>query len=1202
MPYPWPADSIRAPIALRKAVSVVCLLISASVTANTPSSVPDINTSVLAHWPFDETTSLTTMMDAAHDGRYVAIADREIPRVRGVHGHALDLRGSHAIRVDNFGVPELDAITLAAWCRPVDLSGYREIFRQESKHRLLFSFQEHGAILSLGLYIDGYVECDAPIAPARLLEGNWHHCAATFDGHFMRVFLNGEEVGSRERPGRLLLDPTAPAFIASSSGTSEHFQGRLDDLRIYTEALTSEQIAAMYENGREILAVRMQEITERAAQFYHPLPTFAETLAAAREKAQRARENFDVEYAEALSLRMKADFAEKMENFTAWTGRSVGEYITTAGNGFHYDSIGRLMNLMLEYKPLTDAQWAKQSREERRQWKEAEGLYQRYEQLRQAGLSARYSPEWIELALAAGARIDFRPTAQEAVAPYRPPTTPATRTRTPEEARRILERDWLHQVNANPDCAAIRNEIRWTRALAQRIMAAHEESDFSEALTQLDELAQQAMMVVDQDARLYFQVREIKRGIMFANPVLYFERLLLVDRPYPQGSEWQHETRHRLGYMSTPGGKLVVLEGLHPGGKVQQLMPQEPLHGTFWRPDVSFDGQRVLFCFQPHNEKSFHLYEINADGTGLIQLTDSPYDDLDPIYLPDENHILFTTTRGHTYVRCMPPTNAFVLARANRDGSDIYLVSANNEPDYLPSVMHDGRVIYTRWEYTDKPLWRAQSLWTVNPDGAQPNTLWGNQSVWPDLLKDARAIPGSRRVMFTGSAHHHWFRGSVGIIDPELGFNFPDGLAKVTADMEWPESGNGPVDPIESFDYHSAGKYSGYYSPYPLGEQDFMVSADRDGKFVLYLMDVDGNRELIYEGENHVFYAIPLAPRPRPPVIPDRAQFPTRAERDNPAPGVIYSADVYQGAPEILRGKARYLRILNIDHKTYTYWHKRPYLSSGPVVSAVQSEGVKRIIGTVPIEDDGSVSFQAPAGIPLHFQLLDEEQRALQTMRSFVNVMPGESRGCLGCHELHSRAPESDLRAAALRRPPSAITPPPWDDDTVSYARYVRPVLEKYCVRCHEGDGEGRKTFDMTERPASPIFTEPYMTMIGRPSWGAPYNPPADPPPGFGIAGQLMVEGYDQRDPEGYVTPEPMTALSYRSRLVEIASSGEHHDVQIDEISRLRLITWVDAMTPYQGLDEIRAMPDPDFQGINWLAVRPRIQTAPVIIRPGPVE
>ncbi|MCP4645521.1 MAG: hypothetical protein GY851_34070, partial [bacterium] len=595
-------------------------------------------------------------------------------------------------------------------------------------------------------------------------------------------------------------------------------------------------------------------------------------------------------------------------------------------------------------------------------------------------------------------------------------------------------------------------------------------------------------------------------------------------------------------------------------------------------------------------------YEVNVDGTGLVQLTDGPYDDLDPIYLPDGEHIVFSTTRSHTYVRCMPPTNAFVLARCDRDGKNVYLISANNEPDYLPSVMDDGRLIYTRWEYTDKPLWRAQSLWTVNPDGSQSNTFWVNQTVWPDLLKDARNIPGSRRVMFTGSAHHNWFSGSVGIIDHEKGFNFPDGLTKVTADVAWPESGNGPVDPVESPKYHAAGKYEAYYSPYPLSETDFVVSANRNGKFVLYLMDVDGNRELIYEGTNHVFHAIPLRPRVKPPVVVDRTIWPEREDRANPGSGVIYSTNVYQGAPEALRGKARYLRVLNIDPKTYTYWHKRPYASTGPVVSAVQSEGVKRVLGTVPIEPDGSVAFNAPPGMALHFQLLDENYRALQTMRSFVNVMPGESRGCLGCHELHSRAPGMSRDVAGLKREPRDIDPPPWGTDTVSYLRYVRPVLDKHCAKCHEGEGKGRETFDMTERPGSNVFTEPYLTIIGKPTWGAPYVAPENPPPGFNIAGTLMVEGYSTVDPKAYVTPPPMTALSYKSRLVEIASSGKHHDVKVDDVEVRRLIAWVDTMCPFRGEEEVRAIPDPEFQGVDWLAVRPRIASAPEIVRPGPVD
>jgi hypothetical protein len=874
-----------------------------------------------------------------------------------------------------------------------------------------------------------------------------------------------------------------------------------------------------------------------------------------------------------------------------------------------------ISELLLEYMPLTESQWSRQTPEDVARWKETKALAEQLSALESQGDEAKFSPEWVRLMTEASKRIDFRPAQHEPVAPYVRPQTPATRTLPAQEAAELLRRDWLYQSGGNPTPQIIRDEIVRTRELADRILAGRPgQVQFSVEPGILDALEEEAGRLSEADEALYLRVREVKRSIAMSNPVLDFDSLLFIDRPYPRGSEWNHETRHRLGYMSVPGGRLLVLKGLQPGGELRQLLPQPPLHGNFWRFDLSFDASRVLACFMPHNEKSFHLYEIGVDGSGFRQLTDGPYDDLDPIYLPGGEHILFSTTRGHTYVRCMPPTNAYILARAGRDGKNIYLISANMEPDYLPSVLPDGRVLYSRWEYTDKPLWRAVGLWTVNPDGTQVNTVWGNQSVWPDLLKDARAIPGSGRIMFTGSAHHNWFAGSVGIIDPRRGFNFPNGLTKVTADVSWPESGDGPVDPLESprfphlksattaFPFTSGGLYRAYYSPYPLSEEDFIVSADRGGKFVLYLMDVHGNRELIYEGENHVFYAHPLRSRPEPPVIHNRVAWPAPEERLKPADGVIYSRNVYHGAPPELSGRARSLRVLNIDPKTYTYWYKRPYLSTGPVISAVQSDGVKRILGTVPIEEDGSVAFYAPSGVALHFQLLDERGRALQTMPSFVNVMPGESRGCLGCHESHSVAPDHNPGVFALTRPPRKIDPPPWGDETISFPRFVQPILDKHCGSCHQGEGQARNVVDFTDRPGFLIFSAPYMLLTGNPTWGQAYNPPENPPPGFGYADMLMIEGYDQRDARAYLTPPPMTALSYRSRLIHIASSGEHHDVQVGGEDLQRLIAWVDAMAPYRGLEEVRQIDDPEFQGVNWLAVRPRIKSAPRIVRPGPVD
>jgi len=716
---------------------------------------------------------------------------------------------------------------------------------------------------------------------------------------------------------------------------------------------------------------------------------------------------------------------------------------------------------------------------------------------------------------------------------------------------------------------------------------------------------------------LYFAVRRVKRRIAMANPVVDFSEVVFIDQPYPRGRVNDiHESIHRMGITATPGGRLLALRGLHPGGAVRLLAPQDR-PGSFWRPDLSFDAQRLLFCYKAYDEKAFHLYEMNLDGTDLRPLTQGDYDDIDPLYLPD-GHILFTTTRGNSHVRCGPFIYSYILARCDADGGNVYLISYNGEPDFVPSLLHDGRVIYSRWEYSDKPLWRLQKLWTTHPDGTGTAHFWGNQSVWPDHLSEPRAIPGSRRIMFSGVGHHDWWSGSVGIIDPDQGRDFPRGLTKVTADLRWPECSLPPNDPVERADYHSAGRFTGYKTPYPLSEEDFLVSARGEptgkahleegfrgasdaerihGEFRLYVMDVYGNRELIYEGAHNVLHAVPVRPRVVPPRLPDRVIWPgTGKDRKPVEPGAFYSADVYQGLPDVPRGMVRYLRVFQLDYKTYSTW-KKTYRHSGPPVSIVQEEGVKRILSEVPVEADGSVQFVAPAGCALFFQLLDDQRRCLQTMRSFTGLMPGEQRGCLGCHEQHSASlPSPTPNGRALSRPATELSPPPWGTQSISYERFAQPVLDRYCVRCHQGDAPDSHEPDLRLRPGNGPFKEPYVTLVGPAAWGVSVPPDR---PGYGIAGLIPVESaYAPDDPAALGTLRPRQYLSCRSRLVELAGDGKHYDVKADPVSLHRLIAWVDSCGVYMGEEDLRAMGDPDFPGIERLPIRPRVATAPVIERP----
>ncbi len=805
-----------------------------------------------------------------------------------------------------------------------------------------------------------------------------------------------------------------------------------------------------------------------------------------------------------------------------------------------------------------------------------------------------------------------------------------------EASPTALETEWLFQADNQPTFEKAKAEIHWTRQIAERMSKLDKAPDLKpqlDALAELEKKFESATESPESAKEFYLAVRKIKREITFKNPLVDFDKVVLIDNPYPKGKpgdatdEWGHEARHRNGFMAEHGGRLLIV-GLNPDDpnnvKTDVL---EGRYGSFWRPDVSFDGKKLLFSFQPHNEKSFHLYECNIDGSGLKQLTFGDYDDLDPVYCPD-GKIVFCSSRQHSYVRCMPMTHSFAMSRCDADGKNIYVTSANGEPEYLPSVMNDGRVIFTRWEYTDKALWRVQSLWTCNPDGTNTQIFWGNQSVWPDLLGEARAIPGSSKVMFTGMGHHAWFNGSIGIIDPNKGLDYPDGLSRITRDVDWPEVGNGPTDPASEYDYHNSGKFFAYKTPYPLSDEYFLVSAREGGHlysgadngwfFRLYLMDVYGNKELIYRGQYNAYHAMPLKARPMPPARPDLVDWPAIGKGETPKPGILYSNNVFDGAPAILKEKGKAIRVVQMDPKTYTTWHKTVQ-HDGPAVSVFQADGVKRILGTIPIEPDGSVAFEVPPGEAVFFEMLDAEGRAIHVMRSFTNVMPGETRGCFGCHETNMATRGNQGTAGAqipkaLAQGKTKLTPPSWGaEESIGFDRFVQPVLDKHCAKCHtDPENKAYAAIDMTKRPSihgwwgwvyhrpddlSP-FTEPYYTLVsGATPWGGA-KPRDERNVPKNLAGVFVVEGYSTVDPANLTTLPPYSAYSPVSTLVHHAMSGEHHDVKVTGEDLQRLIAWVDCNGPFLGDEEIRKMYDPYSKTVESIPpIRPRIGTAPRINR-----
>lgn len=416
-----------------------------------------------------------------------------------------------------------------------------------------------------------------------------------------------------------------------------------------------------------------------------------------------------------------------------------------------------------------------------------------------------------------------------------------------------------------------------------------------------------------------------------------------------------------------------------------------------------------------------------------------------------------------------------------------------------------------------------------------------------------------------------------------------------------------------------------YLTPLPVSENLFLVSArtgyaasiaaEPDVRFHrLYLMDYDGNMELLYTGRLNILHAQPIRPRRKPPILASSVKWPgpMTCPEQRPADGVFYSADVYEGSG-IPRGKVKSLRVTDADSRTFGAPHQglaygwqlsHPYSKAGamPVfdivtevpVSFLYADSTKRVLGTVPVEEDGSVGFLAPPLRTLYFQLLDEKGLCLQTMRSAVHVMPGEVRGCVGCHETRAVTPQWDRSASlAMRRAPWKIEPPPWGDASVSFPRFVQPVLDRHCVSCHK-PGKAEGGFDFAHRAEDPLdFSWPYVKLVFG-AWA----------PGKDVRTTTIANpifpGLTYANPAfKYATQEtvvpPMTAMSYRSRFVRIATSGEHDGVRVSPLESQQLIAWVDALCPYNGLEELLSRDDPDPMHSRAFPFPSKMRTAPLV-------
>ncbi len=764
---------------------------------------------------------------------------------------------------------------------------------------------------------------------------------------------------------------------------------------------------------------------------------------------------------------------------------------------------------------------------------------------------------------------------------------PMTVASEPEaDLRGLVEADWQRQEErlsrTTSDTEAIRDALTHVERLVAALTAGPNALELRAERARLAELRNRVAEVAQQEpaarTALYREIRWLGREVAWQNPLLANHAVLFLKQRRFKCQMLHEHLGYYYDFGGVSGGGVCVLEEPGRSLRVRELTSGRLPRGAFTTLALSYDARTAYFAFSEVRERpgeqkplttgrgfpdarqvpeeysyfgpqrhSFHVFSLRLADSELRQLTEGREDDFDPCPMPD-GRLLFISTRRGGFGRChqkWEPLPTYTLHRMEASGEKIETISWHETNEWQPSVLHDGRVIYSRWDYVDRSASHFHGLWLSNPDGTNPAILFGNYTEQINACYQPRAIPNSPKIVFIAGAHHAAVGGALVVLDPGRvkldavsGEDRLEAVECVTPEVVFPEAPEWP-------DCY-------YHSPWPLSEDVFLVAYSdgplpgmgpgyRDDKPMgLYYLDRFGNRELLYRDEDiSSAYPIPLTARPVPPVLAP-ATDPGLAEAGE---GEFVLANVQWGLhPLPAERPIRELRVYQLFPKTTTH------MGDQPKIGYAFGETARGLLGTVPVEADGSAYFRAPARKPLYFQAVDAEGRAVHGMRSLTYLQPGERRGCVGCHEPRNSGPPPH-NLLAVQRPPSKIQPGPDGSAPLSYPRLVQPVWDHYCVACHDGtDGPGKHAPELTGVDEG-TFSRSYVQLqpfVRWYEWGKQTIAP--------IAGRPGQMGADV---------SPLSAV--------LEDDTHRKAIRWSDADRRRIHLWLDSNAPFYGTYEAEA-------------------------------